>query len=180
MILYKNVSNLVKTQKQRSCQYAHHMDACKTYGEKVWQQLHKNAASRAEQVLEATPHKKSSCAANYHSSRKQFRRTRYARHCWRSKVELISDVLLWTPSHSRAKNRRPTRPYLQQLCAERGFSLEDLLGAMDDWNGWQERVRKICASNVTWWFRYQYHIYRKHSSKLYLYGYYCIAAPTEL
>ena len=27
------------------------------YGEKAWQQLHKNAASCIEQVLEATPHK---------------------------------------------------------------------------------------------------------------------------
>ena len=34
-------------------------------------------------------------------------RTRHAGHCWRSKDELISDVLLWTPSHVRAKARRP-------------------------------------------------------------------------
>ena len=27
----------------------------------------------------------------------QLRRTRHARHCWRSRDELISDVLLWTP-----------------------------------------------------------------------------------
>ena len=27
------------------------------YGEKAWQQLHKNDASHIEQVLEATPHK---------------------------------------------------------------------------------------------------------------------------
>ena len=27
------------------------------YGEKAWQQLHKNAASNIEQVLEATPQK---------------------------------------------------------------------------------------------------------------------------
>ena len=31
------------------------------------------------------------------------RRTRYAGHCWRSRDELITDFLLWTPSHSRAK-----------------------------------------------------------------------------
>ena len=35
----------------------HYMDANKTYGEKAWQQLHKNAASNIEQYLEATPHK---------------------------------------------------------------------------------------------------------------------------
>ena len=31
------------------------------------------------------------------------RRTRHAGHCCRSRDELISDVLLWTPSYSRAK-----------------------------------------------------------------------------
>ena len=29
----------------------------KTYGEKAWRQLHKNAASNIEQALEAAPHK---------------------------------------------------------------------------------------------------------------------------
>ena len=33
------------------------MDANKIYGEKAWRQLHKNAVSNIEQVLEATPHK---------------------------------------------------------------------------------------------------------------------------
>ena len=37
------------------------------------------------------------------------RRTRYAGHCWRSKDELISDILRWTPSHGRAKAGRPAR-----------------------------------------------------------------------
>ena len=35
----------------------HHMDADKEYGEKAWWQLHKNAESCIEQILEATPHK---------------------------------------------------------------------------------------------------------------------------
>ena len=33
------------------------MDANKTYGEKAWWQLHKNAESNIEQILEAAPHK---------------------------------------------------------------------------------------------------------------------------
>ena len=33
----------------------------------------------------------------------QVRRARYAGHCWRSKDELISDVLLWTPTYGLAK-----------------------------------------------------------------------------
>ena len=62
----------------------------------------------------------------------QIRQTRNAGHCWRSEDELISDVLLWIPSHGRAKAGRPARTNLQQLCANTGCSLEDLPRAMDD------------------------------------------------
>ena len=37
--------------------WMHYMDADKTAGEKARRQLHKNAASNIEQVLEATTHK---------------------------------------------------------------------------------------------------------------------------
>ncbi len=40
------------------------------YREKAWQQLHKNAASNIEQVLEAAPKKNSSYTATNHPSRK--------------------------------------------------------------------------------------------------------------
>ena len=33
----------------------------------------------------------------------QVRRTRHAGHCWRSRDELISGVLLWTSTQGRAK-----------------------------------------------------------------------------
>ena len=33
----------------------------------------------------------------------QVRRTRHAGHCWRSRDELISDVLLWTPTYGQQK-----------------------------------------------------------------------------
>ena len=33
----------------------------------------------------------------------QVRQIRHAGHCWRSRDELISDVLLWTPTYDRAK-----------------------------------------------------------------------------
>ena len=62
----------------------------------------------------------------------QVRRTRNAGHCWRSGDELISDVLLWTPTHGRAKSRRPARPYIQQLCEDTRCCPEDLPEAMKD------------------------------------------------
>ena len=48
----------------------------------------------------------------------QVRRTRHAGHFWRSKDELISDVLLWTSAHGQAKAGRPARTYIQQLCED--------------------------------------------------------------
>ena len=42
----------------------------------------------------------------------QVRRARHAGHCWRSKDELVSDVLLWTPTYGQAKAGRPARTYI--------------------------------------------------------------------
>ena len=44
----------------------------------------------------------------------QVRQTRHAGHCWRSKDELISDVLLWSPAYGQAKAGQPARTYIQQ------------------------------------------------------------------
>ena len=78
--------------------------------------------------------------------------TRHAGHSWRCKEKLISDILLWTPSHGQAKAGWTARTYIQQLCANTGYSLEDLLGAIDDRDRWWERVREICAGSATWWW----------------------------
>ena len=45
--------------------------------------------------------------------------------------------------------RAPPKTYIQQLCADTGCSPEDLLEAMDDREGWRERVRDINADGVT-------------------------------
>ena len=79
----------------------------------------------------------------------QVRRTRHTGHCWRSRDELIIDVLLWTPTYGRAKAGRPARTYIQQLCEDTGCSLEDLPEAMNDREKWRERVRDIRATSTT-------------------------------
>ena len=86
----------------------------------------------------------------------QIKRTKYVGHCGRSKNELISDVPQWTPSHGRTKPGRPVRIYIQQLGADTGCSLKDLLGAMDNEDGWRERAREIRASSETWLYIYIY------------------------
>ena len=82
----------------------------------------------------------------------QVRRTRHSGHCWRSRDELISDVLLWTPTYSRAKAGRPARTYIQQLCEDTGCSSEDLPEAMNNREKWRERVRDIRDGGTTWWW----------------------------
>ena len=78
----------------------------------------------------------------------QVRRTRHAGHCWRSRDELIRDVLLWIPTHGRAKAQRPARTYIQQLCEDTGCCPEDLPRAMNDREEWRERVRDIRAAST--------------------------------
>ena len=60
----------------------------------------------------------------------QVRRTRHAGHFWRSRDELIRDVLLWTPIH-------------------KGCCPEDQPRAMNDREEWRERVSDIRATSGT-------------------------------
>ena len=69
------------------------------------------------------------------SKTNQVKRTRHAGHYFRSKDELIRDILLWTPRHGSASVGWPARVYLHQLCTDTGCNLEYLPGAMDDRDG---------------------------------------------
>ena len=93
----------------------------------------------------------------------QVRRTRHAGHCWRSRDELIRDVLLWIPTHGRAKAGRPARTYIQQLCEDTGCCPEDLPRAMNDREEWRERVRDIRAVSTIWWWWWWWWLWRKRS-----------------
>ena len=105
----------------------------------------------------------------------QFRRARHAGLCWRSKDELVSDVLQWTPTYGQAKAGRPARTYIQQLSEDTGCNPEDLPEAMNDREKCREMVRDIRAGCTTWWWwlmlyqiQYSYSIlhdkYQRHIS----------------
>ena len=100
----------------------------------------------------------------------QVRRTRHAGHCWRSRDELIRDVLLWIPTHGRAKAGRPARTYIQQLCEDTGCCPEDLPRAMNDREEWRERVRDIRATSAIWgwwwWWWWYIYIYIPHPREI--------------
>ena len=98
----------------------------------------------------------------------QARRTRHIGHCWRSKDEIVSgvllwtpaygwrskdeivsDVLLWTPAYGQSKAGRPARTFIQQLCDDTWCNPEDLPEAMNDRETWRERFWDIRASRTT-------------------------------
>ena len=123
-------------------------------GEETRRKLHKNAESSIEQVLATTPHETPTIRTLAPPITKniQVRWTRHAGHCWRTKDELISDVLLWTPTYGRANEGRPARTYIQQLCEDTGCNPEDLPEAMNDREKSRERGRDIRAGGSTWWW----------------------------
>ena len=86
----------------------------------------------------------------------QVRRTRHAGHCWRSRDELISDVLLWTPTYGRAKPGRPARTYIQQLWEDTGCCPENLPEAMNDREKWRERMIVQVNLSIVGTFFYKY------------------------
>ena len=97
------------------------------------------------------------------------RRARHVGHYWRNKGELISDVLLWNPSHGRTREGKPGRTYLQQLCTDTECSLEDLLRAR---NEWRKRVKEIWACSTPLWYIYIYiYIYIHDDIYIYIYIY---------
>ena len=61
-------------------------------------------------------------------------------------------MLLWIPTHGRAKAGRPARTYIQQLCEDTGCCPEDLPRAMNDREEWRERVRDIRTTSAIWWW----------------------------
>ena len=54
------------------------------------------------------------------------RRTRFAGHC------CISDLILWTSKHGKAKVGRPSKTYTKQLTEDVDCQLEDLPRAIED------------------------------------------------
>ena len=113
--------------------------------------------------------------------------TRHAGHCWRSRDELIRDVLSWTPTHGRAKAGRLARTYIQQLCEDTGCCPEDLPRAMNDREEWRERVRDIRSTSAIccwwwWWYliKFAYIYIYIYIYILHLYVYIIILGPTRI
>ena len=133
----------------------HHLDANKTAGEEARRQLHKNVRAILNKLWRQHPTKYQLYGHLPPITKTiQVSWTRHAGHCWRSREELISDALLWTPTYGRAKAGRPARTYIQQLCEDTWWSPENLLEAMNDREKWREKVRdiRVCGTTSWWWW----------------------------
>ena len=73
------------------------------------------------------------------------RRTKYAGHCYRSKDELVGDLLLWIPNHGHSGIGRPRRTCIDQLSNDVGMPVDDLKPSVEDRDVWRERVRLVRA-----------------------------------
>ena len=54
----------------------------------------------------------------------QVRRSKHAEHCWRSRDELMSDILLWTFSHGRAGQDDELEPTYNSSVSKQDLALK--------------------------------------------------------
>ena len=57
---------------------------------------------------------------------------RFSGRCWRSKLELASDVIIWQPTHCKRKIGRPRRTYVDQLVDDILCDVNEIKKAMED------------------------------------------------
>ena len=65
---------------------------------------------------------------------------RFAGHCYRSKDELISSLLFWTPAHGYTSVGRPYKTFIDVLSEDAGLNPAELKIAMQDRDDWRRRV----------------------------------------
>ena len=65
---------------------------------------------------------------------------RFSGHCWRSKNEVVSDLVLWEPKHGKRSVGGQPRTFVDLLEADTGVPRDCLSTAMDDRVGWRERA----------------------------------------
>ena len=76
-------------------------------------------------------------------------RLRFSGHCWRSKNEVVSDVLLWLPIHGRRSRGRPAKTFVDQLMEDTSCNYEELPNALMTREEWRVRVNQ-CRASSTW------------------------------
>ena len=74
-------------------------------------------------------------------------RLRFAGHCWRSKYEVASDLVLWQPQHDNRSRGRPAKTYIDQLRDYTDLlTTDEIKTAINDREGWKKYVMDYRAS----------------------------------
>ena len=75
-------------------------------------------------------------------------RLRFSGHCWRSKNEVVSDVLLWLPIHGRRYRGRSAKTFVDQLMEDTSCNYEELPNSMMNREEWRVHVNQCRASST--------------------------------
>ena len=68
------------------------------------------------------------------------RHLRFSGHCWGSKNEVVSDLVLWEPKQGKRSIGGQARTFVDLLEADIGVPRDCLLAVMDDRVGWRKRA----------------------------------------
>ena len=68
------------------------------------------------------------------------RRVKFSGHCWRSKNEVASDLILWEPKHDKRSVGGQARTFVDLLEADTGVPRDCLPAAMDGRVGWRKKA----------------------------------------
>ena len=68
------------------------------------------------------------------------RHLRFSGHCWRSKNEVVSDLVLWEPKRGKMTIEEQIRTFVDLLDADTGVPRDCLPAVMDDRVGWRKKA----------------------------------------
>ena len=87
-------------------------------------------------------------------------RLRFSGHCWRSKNEVVSDVLLWLPIHGRRSRGRHAKTFVDQLMEDTSCNYEELPNAMmnrEEWRDVSINAEQARPGKVRYYIYISYH-----------------------
>ena len=71
----------------------------------------------------------------------QIRWLKFIVHCWRSKNETVSQLLLWDPKRGSRSRERPATIFIDQLESDTGLSRQDLASVMANRREWDRIIK---------------------------------------
>ena len=114
------------------------------HGEKDRWELNNVAACCLEQILKTVRYKTSVIRPlSSHLTNNPSKTNKTCWYCWKSKDELISDVVWWTPTHGSTNVGWLFKNCIDHLYANTGDQQEDLPSSMtmSDW-WWERKLKK--------------------------------------